>query len=104
MELYLKAIGDSSRMRILKYLMKDSLCICEFTELMNMTQPAISQHMKKLKQAELVLEEKRSRWTIWSLNIRHAQYPILLHLLSLLPEPERTVQTLKAEGKKVSCE
>ncbi|UJF27381.1 metalloregulator ArsR/SmtB family transcription factor [Planococcus sp. 107-1] len=104
MESYLKAIGDSNRMRILKYLMKDSLCICEFTELMKMTQPAISQHMKKLKQAELVLEEKRGRWTIWSLNIRHAQYPILIHLLSLLPEPERTIETLKAEGKKVVCE
>lgn len=104
MESYLKAIGDHNRMLILKYLTAESLCICEFTELMDMTQPAISQHMRKLKQAELVTEAKRGRWTVWSLNIRHSLYPMLIHLLSLLPEPERTVETLIAEGKKVICE
>ncbi|MDN7243328.1 metalloregulator ArsR/SmtB family transcription factor [Planococcus sp. N028] len=104
MEQYLKAIGDHNRMLILKYLMKDALCICEFTELLDMTQPAVSQHMRKLKQAELVIEEKRGRWTIWSLNTKHLQYPILLHLLSLLPEPERTIESLAAEGKRVVCE
>ena len=104
MESYLKAISDHNRMLILKYLSKESLCICEFTELLDMTQPAVSQHMRKLKTAELVTEEKRGRWTIWSLNIRHPLYPMLIHLLSLLPEPERTVATLVAEGKKVNCE
>ena len=104
MEGYLKAIGDHNRMLILKYLAKEALCICEFTELLDMTQPAISQHMRKLKEAELVKEEKRGRWTIWSLNAEHPQYPILLHLLSLLPEPERTIEALTAEGKRVVCE
>lgn len=104
MEQYLKAVGDHNRMLILKYLMKEPLCICEFTELLDMTQPAISQHMRKLKQADLVKEEKRSRWVIWSLNTQHPQYPILLHLLSLLPEPERTVESLAVEGKRVVCE
>ncbi|MGI2328836.1 ArsR/SmtB family transcription factor [Planococcus sp. YIM B11945] len=104
LETYLKAISDHNRMLILKYLAKEALCICEFTELLEMTQPAISQHMRKLKQAELVLEEKRGRWTIWSLNKQHPQYPILLHLLSLLPDPERTIEMLEAEGKRVVCE
>lgn len=103
MESYLKAISDHNRMLILKYLMKDALCICEFTELLDMTQPAISQHMKKLKAAGLVAEQKQGRWTIWSLNTRHDQYPVLIHLLSLLPEPERTVETLEAQGKRVVC-
>ena len=104
MESYLKAVGDHNRMLILKYLSKDSLCICEFTELLDMTQPAISQHMRKLKQADLVAEEKKGRWTIWSLNIRHPLYPVLIHLLSLLPEPERSIESLIQEGKKVVCD
>lgn len=104
MESYLKAISDQKRMLILKYLEKDALCICEFTGLLEMTQPAISQHMRKLKQAGLVMEEKRGRWTIWSLNTRHAQYPVLIHLLNLLPEPERTIDQLVTEGRKVNCE
>ena len=104
MESYLKAISDHNRMLILKYLSTESLCICEFTELLDMTQPAVSQHMRKLKTAGLVTEEKRGRWTIWSLNVRHALYPMLIHLLSLLPEPEVSVEMLMAEGKKVVCE
>ncbi|WP_379082649.1 ArsR/SmtB family transcription factor [Metaplanococcus flavidus] len=104
MESYLKAISDHNRMLILKYLSTESLCICEFTELLDMTQPAVSQHMRKLKTAGLVTEEKRGRWTIWSLDVRHALYPMLIHLLSLLPEPEVTVESLVAGGKKVVCD
>lgn len=103
MEAYLKAISDHNRMLILKYLSTESLCICEFTELLDMTQPAVSQHMRKLKTAQLVTEEKRGRWTIWSLNVRHALYPMLIHLLSLLPEPDVSVESLEAGGKKVVC-
>ena len=104
LEIYLKAIGDQKRLLILKYLAKEALCICEFTGLLGMTQPAISQHMRKLKHAGLVWEEKRGRWTIWSLNTQHTQYPVLIHLLDLLPEPRRTIDSLIAEGRKVNCE
>lgn len=104
LEQYLKGIGDQNRLRILSYLMHQSLCVCELTELLQMTQPAISQHMRKLKDAGIVSEEKRGRWTIWSLQVRHPQYPVLIHLLSLLPAPTRTVEDLIKEGKKVMCE
>ncbi|WP_223637032.1 ArsR/SmtB family transcription factor [Planococcus sp. 4-30] len=100
METYLKAIGDQKRLLILKFLAKEALRICEFTDLLEMTQPAISQHMRKLKHAGLVWEEKRGRWTIWSLNTQHMQYPVLIHLLDLLPEPRRSIGRLIAEGKK----
>ncbi|MBT2584002.1 metalloregulator ArsR/SmtB family transcription factor [Planococcus sp. ISL-109] len=103
MEQSLKAVSDETRMLILKYLSKEALCICEFTELLDMTQPAISQHMRKLKQAGLICEEKRGRWTIWSLNREHALFAVLTSLLTMLPEPKRTVESLIAEGKKVNC-
>ncbi|MFP3323103.1 metalloregulator ArsR/SmtB family transcription factor [Planococcus sp. SIMBA_160] len=103
MEQSLKAVSDETRMLILKYLSKEALCICEFTELLDMSQPAISQHMRKLKQAQLICEEKRGRWTIWSLNEEHGLFEVLTTLLAMLPEPERTVESLIAEGKKVNC-
>lgn len=103
MEQNLKAVSDENRMLILKYLSKEALCICEFTELLDMSQPAISQHMRKLKQAGLIREEKRGRWTIWSLNTEHELFTVLTSLLAMLPEPERTVESLVAEGKKVNC-
>ncbi len=104
LEQYLKGIGDQNRLRILTYLSRESLCVCELTELLQMTQPAISQHMRKLKEAGIVVEEKRGRWTIWSLQVQHPQFHVLSHLLSLLPKPTRTVENLRNEGKKVMCE
>ena len=103
MEQSLKALSDETRMLILKYLSKEALCICEFTELLDMSQPAISQHMRKLKQAGWICEEKRGRWTIWSLNEQQGLFGVLTTWLAMLPEPERTVETLIAEGKKVDC-
>ena len=104
LEQYLKGIGDQNRLRILTYPVGRYQRVCELTELLEMTQPAISQHMRKLKDAGIVSEEKRGRWTIWSLNVRHPQYPVLIHLLSLLPAPGRTVEDLIKEGKKVMCD
>lgn len=85
LESYLKAIGERTRLKVLKFLINEPLCICDFTFELNMSQPAVSQHMRRLKDENIVIDERRGRWTYWSLNEQHPQYPILLHLLSLLP-------------------
>jgi ArsR family transcriptional regulator, arsenate/arsenite/antimonite-responsive transcriptional repressor len=88
LESYLKAIGEGTRLKILKFIIDGPLCICDLTATLDMSQPAVSQHMRRLKDENIVLDEKRGRWTYWSLNAKHPQYPILLHLLSLLPTLE----------------
>lgn len=44
------------------------LCICEFQDRFSMGQSKVSYHMKKLKDAGLILEEKRGKWSFYSLN------------------------------------
>ena len=44
------------------------ICVCEFEESFGMGQSKVSYHMKKLKEAELVREQKRGRWSFYSLN------------------------------------
>ena len=92
LEKYLKALGEGTRLKILKYIVSCPLCICDLTVSLNMSQPAVSQHMRRLKDEMIVLDEKRGRWTYWSINAKHPQYPILLHLLSLLPDQVLTKQ------------
>ena len=44
------------------------ICVCEFEEHFGMGQSKVSYHMKKLKEAGLVREQKRGRWSFYSLN------------------------------------
>lgn len=44
------------------------ICVCEFEDVFGMGQSKVSYHMRKLKDAGLVEEEKRGRWSFYSLN------------------------------------
>jgi ArsR family transcriptional regulator len=44
------------------------ICVCEFEDYFGMGQSKISYHIRKLKDAGLVREEKRGKWSFYSLN------------------------------------
>jgi ArsR family transcriptional regulator len=44
------------------------ICVCEFEQYFGMGQSKVSYHLRKLKDAGLVLEEKRGKWSFYSLN------------------------------------
>jgi ArsR family transcriptional regulator, arsenate/arsenite/antimonite-responsive transcriptional repressor len=44
------------------------LCVCEFEDRFGMGQSKVSYHMRKLKEAGLVSEEKRGKWSFYSLD------------------------------------
>ena len=44
------------------------ICVCEFEEHFGMGQSKVSYHVKKLKEAGLVREQKRGRWSFYSLS------------------------------------
>jgi ArsR family transcriptional regulator, arsenate/arsenite/antimonite-responsive transcriptional repressor len=56
------------------------ICVCEFEEVFSMGQSKVSYHVKKLKDAGLVREERRGKWTFYSLDEEAAR--------SLLTEAE----------------
>jgi ArsR family transcriptional regulator len=47
---------------------QQGICVCEFEEQFGMGQSKVSYHMRKLKDAGLVSEEKRGRWSFYSLD------------------------------------
>ena len=49
------------------------ICVCEFEAFFGVGQSKVSYHMKKLKEAGLVREEKRGRWSFYSLDGEAAQ-------------------------------
>ncbi len=44
------------------------ICVCEFEDHFGMGQSKVSYHVRKLKEAGLVEEEKRGKWSFYSLN------------------------------------
>ena len=47
---------------------EEGICVCEFEEAFSMGQSKISYHVKKLKDAGLVVEERRGKWAFYSLD------------------------------------
>lgn len=67
-EIY-KTLADETRLRILYLLInsKSEICVCEFTDALEIPQYNISKHLKILKNAGLVEERKESRWVYYRL-------------------------------------
>jgi ArsR family transcriptional regulator len=81
----MKALADPTRLTMLASLWKAGgpICICDFTAGLELTQPTISHHMARLKEAGLVESEKRGIWVYYRLPDRLAPSTrrLLAHLL-----------------------
>jgi len=65
----LKALSDESRVRIVNLLQaKKGVCVCEITEIINLSQPTISSHLKKLEEAGIIIFIKDGLWVNYYLN------------------------------------
>jgi len=76
-----KALGDENRVRIVLMLMMRPLCVCEITEVLNIALSTISAHLKLLKNAGVIEDEKDGRWVIYKLVKDNEFFNDLLHLL-----------------------
>ena len=59
-----KIFGDTTRMKILFSLFEQELCVREITELLGMTQSAISHQLKVLKDAKLIANRREGKTII----------------------------------------
>jgi ArsR family transcriptional regulator len=46
----------------------EGICVCEFEGVFGMGQSKVSYHMRKLKDAGLVCEERRGKWSFYSID------------------------------------
>lgn len=62
------ALAEESRLKILALLKFREMCVCELTAALDMTQPNLTYHVKKLENVGLVGHEKRGKWVYYSLT------------------------------------
>lgn len=66
--LLFKALSDLNRLRILKALQRRVLCVCEIRELLGLANSTVSQHLKILKSASFIVEEREGKWVNYRIN------------------------------------
>lgn len=67
-ETIFKALGENTRIKIVKLLSIKPMYVCELESVLEMSQPRISQHLRILKQAGLVTMRKEGQRAVYALN------------------------------------
>lgn len=65
----LELAGNNVRLRILFLLYEEKrLCVCDLSDILNMTISAVSQHLRKLKDRKLIITEREAQTIFYSLT------------------------------------
>ncbi|KGX89915.1 ArsR/SmtB family transcription factor [Pontibacillus marinus] len=99
----LKLLGDQTRLTILGLLKDNECCVCEFVEILDMSQPAISQHLRKLRDAGVVKEKRKGHWIFYSLNESHEAYELISEIIGYIPNQKEKIIELEKSGKRITC-
>ncbi|WP_373284785.1 ArsR/SmtB family transcription factor [Ornithinibacillus halotolerans] len=99
----LKLLGDKTRLTMMKIMDHYDCCVCELVEIFKVSQPAISQHLRKLRDLGLVKEERRGQWIFYSINKTHEYYPFIEQILQQLPSQADKLKALEEQGTRISC-
>lgn len=84
----LKAIADENRMKILTMLLGGDFCVGALAGQLNISKPAVSQHLRVLRKAGLIKGEKRGYWTHYIVERQViAEISEQLRKLSAQPQP-----------------
>lgn len=99
-----KALSDETRLSMLGLLFREGeLCVCDFVEVLGVTQSKASRHLRYLVNAGLLQDRRRAVWV----HFRIAESPgviqgaVLSSLRQMLPDqvPDELLDRLKAWRK-----
>src|SRR3989454_12681310 len=64
-----RALGDATRLRILRLLARPPLNVPELVSLVGIAQPSVSHHLARLRALKLIREERQAGFTYCSLAV-----------------------------------
>lgn len=65
---FFRALGDETRLTILRHLQKHEICACKFADLTKKDQTTVSRHLKVLAESGIVAFEKQGRKIIYKIK------------------------------------
>jgi 2-polyprenyl-3-methyl-5-hydroxy-6-metoxy-1,4-benzoquinol methylase len=74
-----RALGDPTRLRILRLLVAEPLNVSELVSLVGVAQPSVSHHLSKLKGLGLIREDRQAAFTYYSLAVdpKDQRWPLI---------------------------
>jgi ArsR family transcriptional regulator len=83
-----RALGDSTRLKILKLLSSGELCVCQIEQALKISQTLTSRHLSVLRMIGLVRTRKEGQWVYYSYNQPRTLFEqqVLACIKSSLPE------------------
>ena len=89
-----KVLSDINRVKMIALMQRDTeLCVCEFCDTLELSQPLVSRHLKQMREAGIVQSKKSGKWALYSLIL----HP---HIECLLSNIQHEIQSLP---KTISC-
>lgn len=67
-----KIMSDETRLRIIMLLAQEDLCVCELSGILNVSQPKVSKNLAKLRDMNLVIDERKEKFVFYKLKTENA--------------------------------
>lgn len=93
-----KVLSDETRLRILVLLQQESLCVCELTGILNTAQPYVSRNLSKLRDLNLVKDERRDKYIFYSIK---PDQKFLIDLLQTILNNIENYPTLQQDSQRL---
>lgn len=75
-----RALADSTRVKIVYSLLRQELCTCDLAAVLGISESAVSQHLRVLRQLRLTRSERRGRQVFYSLDDQHIRVLLAVSL------------------------
>ncbi len=64
-----KIFSDKNRLDIFALLLRDKeLCVCEICDTLNLSQPLVSRHLKRMREAKILTTTQNKQWVYYSIS------------------------------------
>ncbi|MFQ5983139.1 MAG: ArsR/SmtB family transcription factor [Woeseiaceae bacterium] len=88
-----KALADPVRMRLVAICRRGECSVSELTQVIGLSQPRISQHLKQLCEARLLERFRDGQWVFYRLPARGGDAATRRRLLGLIPDSDAVFQS-----------
>jgi len=67
-ERFFKALGDSTRLKMIRLLAGREMCVCEIMVALEITQPTASHHLNILERQGIAKKSRKGKWVLYRLS------------------------------------
>ena len=77
-----KLLSDETRLRIIILLAQEELCVCQIQGILKVSQPKVSRNLAKLRDMNLVTEERKEKYVYYRLKAEDAVLTGIINYIS----------------------